>query len=374
MKPQKPLHMSTAPWSDQIDSPSLIVYPKIVRANIEEMVRMAGSAERLRPHIKTHKTAEGIQLMQQAGIDKFKCATIAEAELLGMQGARDVLLAHQPVGLKAKRLLELKREFPSTTFSTIVDNAASAIALGNYVQEQQEQLHLFIDLNVGMNRTGIHPGDEAFELIQLIVGHPALVFCGLHAYDGQHRHPNPLEREKACDAGFASVLALRKKLVEHGIPEPIIVAGGSPTFSIHAKHPDRECSPGTNIFWDHGYHLICSEQSFTPAVHILTRIISKPAPGRICLDLGHKAVAAENELAKRIHFPDHPDWVAVGQSEEHLVIETPNADAYSVGDVFLGIPYHVCPTIALHESLTAIEDDRITGAWKVVARKRAINI
>ncbi|MEY5045545.1 MAG: hypothetical protein RL713_770, partial [Bacteroidota bacterium] len=92
---------------DQIDSPSLVVYPSLVRENIAEMIRMAGSVDRLRPHIKTHKTAEGIKLMQEQGIYKFKCATIAEAELLAINQAKDVLLAHQPVGVKIDRLIKL---------------------------------------------------------------------------------------------------------------------------------------------------------------------------------------------------------------------------------------------------------------------------
>ncbi|MBM3443798.1 MAG: D-TA family PLP-dependent enzyme [Bacteroidetes bacterium] len=366
--------MSTAPWHNQIDSPALVVFPEIVRHNIAEMVRMVGDPKRLRPHIKTHKTAEGIRMMMEAGIQKFKCATIAEAELLALEGAPDVLLAHQPVGQKPYRLLELMNRYPGTAFSTIVDDLPTAIAVGNCAQEHRATIGVYIDLNVGMNRTGIPPGDAAIALHRCIKEHPGLRFCGLHAYDGQHRHPDPLVREQACTAGFEAVRALSDQLVKRGYDCPMLVAGGSPTFSIHAKYADRECSPGTNIFWDHGYRTICREQAFTPAVHILTRVISKLAPNRICLDLGHKAVAAENEITKRIHFPDHSDLIPVGQSEEHLVLETTSAERYAVGDVLIGIPFHVCPTIALHESLIAVENGAITGEWQVVARKRRITI
>jgi hypothetical protein len=146
------------------------------------------------------------------------------------------------------------------------------------------------------------------------------------------------------------------------------------SIAIHAKKMDRECSPGTNIFWDHGYASICPEQHFTPAVHLVTRVISKPSSNRVCLDLGHKAVASENEITKRVYFPSNTDLKPVGQSEEHLVMEAEHAEKYNVGDILIGIPYHICPTVALHETLIAIDNDQIIGEWQVAARKRKINI
>jgi len=359
---------------DLIDSPSLLVYPSLVQKNIAEMIRMAGSVDRLRPHIKTHKTAEGIQLMQEQGIYKFKCATIAEAELLAINKAKDVLLAHQPVGVKIDRLIKLITTYPDTVFSTIVDNLEQASVINLNLAHAAISLNVYIDINVGMNRTGIAPNDAAIELYGYLQSASHLNFTGLHVYDGQHRQADSHERELACDKAFEQVYQLIKKLEQKGYERPLIIAGGSPSFSIHAKNFDRECSPGTNIFWDHGYASICPEQHFTPAVHIVTRVISKPSSNRVCLDLGHKAVASENEITKRVYFPSNTDLQPVGQSEEHLVMETEQADKYKVGDILIGIPYHICPTVALHESLIAIENDQVIGEWQVAARKRKINI
>jgi len=359
---------------DLIDSPSLLVYPSLVHKNIAEMIRMAGSVHRLRPHIKTHKTVEGIQMMQEQGIYKFKCATIAEAELLAINKAKDVLLAHQPVGLKIDRLIKLITTYPDTVFSAIVDNLEQANAINLKLTDAALRLHVFIDINVGMNRTGIAPIEEALQLYEYIQSATNLQFAGLHVYDGQHRQADPLEREKACDKAFEQVYQWIEKLEQRGYERPLIIAGGSPSFSIHAKKIDRECSPGTNIFWDHGYASICPEQHFTPAVHLVTRVISKPSSNRVCLDLGHKAVASENEITKRVYFPSNSDLKPVGQSEEHLVMETEQADKYKVGDILIGIPYHICPTVALHETLIAIDNDQIIGEWQVAARKRKINI
>ncbi len=356
----------------QIDTPALLVNPDIVSANIAEMVRMAGNADRLRPHIKTHKSAVGIRMMLNAGITKFKCATIAEAELLASNKAPDVLLAHQPVGPKIHRLYELTEAFPETKFSCIVDDIDNAALIGITFNEHNHKIRVFADINIGMNRTGISPDERALDLIKHIHSTRGLLFGGLHVYDGQHRQPDFSEREKACDNAFESVYTLIEMMPAAGLEKPHIIAGGSPTFSIHANRPDRECSPGTNIFWDYGYSQICQEQNFTPAVNILTRVISLPAKNRICVDLGHKAVAAENEISKRVVFPDYPQLKAVSQSEEHLVLEAGADHTFRVGDVLLGIPYHICPTVALHEGLYEIKDGRLTGIWEIEARKRRI--
>jgi len=358
----------------ELDSPCLLVDPAVVKKNIQEMIRMVGDVDRLRPHIKTHKTAEGIQMMIHAGISKFKCATIAEAELLACNNAKDILLAYQPVGPKIERLYQLTQSYPASKFACVIDHISSAAAIGNYFNQHQSTIEVYIDLNVGMNRTGILANDGAMELIASIHQTPGLHFKGLHAYDGHHRQLDYAEREKACNEGFSQVYDLIDEIKAKGFPSPIIIAGGSPSFSIHCKKPDRECSPGTNIFWDKGYATICSEQDFEPAVKVLTRVISLPAPDRICVDLGHKAIASENEISKRIFFPSHPSLKPVSQSEEHLVLEAGMDHGFKPGDILIGIPYHICPTVALHESLHQVQNEAVTGEWKVAARRRKINL
>lgn len=358
---------------EEIDSPALIVFPAIVEKNINEMVRMVGNVNRLRPHIKTHKTSEGINMMQAAGINKFKCATIAEAELLGINKAHDVILAHQPVGPRIERLYQTVAKYPETKFSCITDDKEAAKSIAATFLSHGTSIGVYIDINIGMNRTGIIAGDNAIEFYEFIVQTEGLHFEGLHAYDGQHRQTDPTEKETACDLAFEPVVRLIKKLIEKGYQKPNVVAGGSPSFSIHAKKNDRDCSPGTNIFWDYGYKIICPEQRFEPAVYILTRVISMPTPNKICVDLGHKSVAAENDISKRIFFPAHPNLRAVSQSEEHLVLEVPNDHTFKVGDMLTGIPYHICPTVALHDYLIEVRENEITGKWQVLARRRRIN-
>jgi D-serine deaminase-like pyridoxal phosphate-dependent protein len=145
--------------ADSVDSPCLAVYPLRVAENIRRMVAMVDEVDRIRPHVKTHKTAEGIRMMMEAGVRKFKCATIAEAELLGICGAPDVVLAYQPHGPKLQRFLRVMQAFPETRYACLTDNALSAERMSAAFHASGCIVPVYIDLNVGMNRsyTSGHP-------------------------------------------------------------------------------------------------------------------------------------------------------------------------------------------------------------------------
>jgi D-threonine aldolase len=357
---------------DELDSPALVVYTDRVKHNIQTAIDMVGDISRLRPHVKTHKSPDVSKLMIEAGITRFKCATIAEAEMLGQCGAKDVLLAYQPLGPKLKRFIEVIKSYPGTKYSCLIDNIAAANEQSALFIVNNLQVPVFIDLNIGMNRTGIAPTNEAIELYKYASALKGITLAGLHAYDGHLRNSDIVEREKECNEGFAGVENLKKELEEAGYKVPVVIAGGSPSFPIHVKRKNVECSPGTFIYWDKGYSDLCPEQNFLTAAVLVTRVISLPSPGRITTDLGHKSVAAENEIAKRVYFLNAENVKAVGQSEEHLVLEVPKDHSYNVGDIFYGLPYHVCPTVALYERVYTIEGGKVTGEWKNIARDRTI--
>ncbi|MGH7995778.1 MAG: alanine racemase, partial [Opitutaceae bacterium] len=257
--------------AEEVASPALLVYPDRIERNIRAMVRIAGGPERLRPHVKTHKMAEIVRLQQDAGIDRFKCATLAEAEMLARCAVRHALLALQPVGPNGARLAGLARIFPQTRFGAIVDHPDSARALARAAQDGQVTLDALVDLDCGMGRTGIAPGPEAFELYRLICGLPGLTAGGLHAYDGQIHDRDPAERRRRVEAAMAPVRTLREHLEKAGLPVPRLVAGGTPTLAAHAAVGDRECSPGTCVLWDAGYARLFPDLDFQPAAALLTR-------------------------------------------------------------------------------------------------------
>jgi D-serine deaminase-like pyridoxal phosphate-dependent protein len=356
---------------EMVDSPALVIYPALVRQNIALAIRMAGGAERLRPHVKTCKSPAAVQEMMQQGIHKFKCATIAEAEMLGRCGARDVLLAYQPVGPKVRRFLQVVGKFRDTQYACLIDDLGAATRLASAFADKGLTLPVFIDLNLGQNRTGISPS-EALALYTACAGMEGIYPAGLHAYDGHIRELDFERRKLACDAAFAPVADLARNIQASGYPAPALIAGGSPSFPAHADRPGVECSPGTFIYWDKGYSDLCPEQAFTPAALLMTRVISLPDSTKICLDLGHKSVAAENELAKRAWFPAVPGLIPISQSEEHLVLEAGAGHGYQPGDVLYAVPFHICPTVALYEKAQVAEDGLVTGDWAAVARDRKL--
>ncbi|UOQ68879.1 D-TA family PLP-dependent enzyme [Hymenobacter volaticus] len=353
-----------------LDTPALLVYPDRVKQNLAQLTASIEDVSRLRPHVKTHKNQEAVQLTMAAGIGKFKCATIAEAEMLALCHAPDVLLAYQPIGPKAERFVQLIKHYPETRFSCLIDTYTAAQQLNALAAAGALTIPVFLDFNVGMNRSGIAPA-AAVALYEQCQQLPNVEIVGLHAYDGHIRDEDFTVRTERCHQAFAQVEAVATQLRAVGL-DPIVVAGGSPTFPIHATRKGVECSPGTFIYWDGGYGKTCVEQPFSPAALVLSRVISLPDATKLCVDLGHKSIAAESSLDKRVTFLNAPELAPISQSEEHLVLEAGPSHGYQVGDVLYGLPYHICPTVALYERAVTIQDREVVGEWKTIARDRKI--
>jgi D-serine deaminase-like pyridoxal phosphate-dependent protein len=357
--------------ADKIDSPALCIYKERVLENIRLLLATV-PAQKVRPHVKTNKMAEVCQLMMDAGISKFKCATIAEAEMLGLILAKDVLLAYPVTGPKITRFLKLTKKYPATRFSCLVDSTECAAAISEKFVAEQRSADVFIDLNVGLNRTGILPERTVafYETIRVLKG---IHVMGLHAYDGHIREQDLETRRASCLKAFEEVPPLRKALESLAGYPMTLVAGGSPTYLIHAQQGDRECSPGTFVFWDKGYIENLPEQPFACAALLLCRVISIPAPHTVCVDLGHKSVAAENPQP-RVFFLNAPDAIPTAQNEEHLTLTVADTAAYPIGMVLYGVPRHICPSVSLYDKAVIIQNNRVIDEWKVIARQREINI
>jgi D-threonine aldolase len=355
----------------QLDTPAIVVYPDRVQENIRRLVASIDDVARLRPHIKTHKSAEVTRMLLDAGIQKVKCATIAEAEMLAGSGMPDVLLAYQPVGPKVDRLRKLILNFPLTRFSCLIDNFESASAIDAALIGLPSPVNVFLDLNVGMNRTGLRP-DECVDLYNHCKSLKSITIVGLHAYDGHLRDADFALRTRRCDESFSEVTRLRSTIQSKSSDKLTIVAGGTPTYSIHSKRQEVECSPGTFIYWDAGYEEILREQHYLHAAIVVTRVISKPAHDLICVDLGHKSIASENPLPQRVRFLSSDQLEPVGHSEEHMVLKINGLSTLKPGDVLYGIPYHICPTVAIHDRVFVAAGQRVTGFWETLARNRYI--
>ena len=360
-------------------TPCLLVYPHLLRKNLAETIRIAGSPKRLRPHVKTHKTPQIARMELDAGITKHKCATLAEARMLAECGVPDVLIAYPQVGPAIARLAELVDLFPATRFSTVVDNATSLRQLEGVFVQRAGRMDVLLDIDTGMHRTGVGLGTGADELYRQLSRSSLLTTGGLHVYDGQNHQADVQERRAAIDSLIATVMAMVERLAAAGVTVPKLVCGGTPTFPLFAElagsktKVEIECSPGTCVLTDYNYSNDYRDMAgFRPASVLMTRVISKPVAGRVTIDLGYKAVASDPPAGRRCHFLNLRDAKEIQHSEEHLVVESPAADELNVGDVLYVVPAHICPTVALHSHLIVVEDGRVVDRWRVTARDRIV--
>ena len=357
----------------EVSSPSLLVYPERIESNILRMVEIAGGVCRLRPHVKTHKMPEIIILQMKFGINKFKCSTISETEMVARCGAKDILLAMQPVGPNLERFFQLKKEFGGIQISCIADSEEIILKLSDMARSTGLETHVWLDINNGMNRTGIAPGENAIRLFKLLGNLPKLIAAGLHVYDGHIQEKEFPLRQQICNDSYVPVQNMINDLINEGIRPLSIVAGGSPTFPIHASRKDVEVSPGTILLWDYGYSSSFPDMDFLHAAVLLSRIVSKPAKELLCLDLGHKAVASEMPQP-RIKIMGMDDYTIINHSEEHMVIRTPEAEKMKIGDQVYAIPWHICPTVDRFDVVSVVSESKVTGQWTVEARKRKVTI
>ena len=360
-----------------IDSPALVFYEDIIRANTLEVIRIAGNARRLWPHVKTHKMRELVNLQRELGIERFKCSTIAEAEMLAQCGAPHILLAYPLVGPMIARFLRLQAAYPDSTWWAIGDNPDQLRELGRQASVCGTSVQLLIDVDMGMHRTGV-PFDQLEEFYAACVKTPGIVPSGLHCYDGHNTDPDLNKRRSETALSTGTVHRIRESLIQKGFSCDILVMGGTPSFPCHAEsgQPFTYLSPGTVFIYDHAYKSKYQDLNLTPAAVLLSRVVSRPSEGLFTIDLGCKGISAD-PAGERGIIANLPESEPVMQSEEHWVFrmrEGHEKDLPSVGDILYVIPTHVCPTNSLYPSVLVARNGEITGTWEVTARNRRLSI
>lgn len=369
------------PWDDQyrisdldgVMSPALVLYPEIVASNIDRTVHLLeGNADRWRVHIKTSKLAYTLRMLVDRGVRNFKCATTLEL-LVGCQsGATDILVAYPVVGANARRVREITEQFPNVRISVLIENADQ---LRQWIGSS---LGIFVDLNPGMNRTGIEP-DQA-ETILHTIRHAAdqgLEFRGLHYYDGQYGGFEEHEREAAAHAGYDHLLALVAKIRSAGLRVPEIITAGTPTFPAsltYQKFQDNDfvhrVSPGTIVYCDAtALAQLPSEWGYAPAVLVVTRVVSHPNAGIVTCDAGHKTVSADAGIPTCLVM-GHPELMPLSPSEEHLPMQSKISPGPAIGGALYLVPRHICPTVNNFDCALIVRKGKIEAIENVSARGR----
>lgn len=358
--------------ADAILTPALALYPEIVDANIAATLRLLdGDADRWRPHVKTAKLAFAMRRLVEHGVRQCKCATTLELATACDAGFDDVLLAYGVVGPHARRAREIAAAHPGVRVSELVESPAQIKAWTG------SRVGLFVDVNPGMNRTGLGQ-ERAEDLVALAraIRDAGLDFRGLHYYDGHMAGVPADEREVAAHRGYDQLLRLVASLIDAGIPVPEVVTAGTPAFPASLSYaPFRgvpfahRVSPGTVVYAD----LTClaqlpQEYGYWPAALVVATVVSHPTPDRVTCDAGHKAVSADMG-DPTCAVLGRPDLRPLHPSEEHLPLEVaPGAPATAIGDTLYLVPRHICPTVNNFDVALIVADGRIAGVARVTAR------
>lgn len=360
--------------SNELITPALVYYKDQLAINLEEVIELAGSVDRLWPHVKSHKASEMVKMQMDRGIHRFKCATIAEAEMVAEQGAEAVILAYPMVGPNIGRFIKLSLAYPEVRFFAIGDEEGCLKKLAETSKEKGVETHVLIDVNMGMNRTGI-PIPHLVHLFETVSDFEGIVVDGLHCYDG-HQTATELELRKASVRSvFAELQSVIRVLKEKQLKCDILVMGGTPSFPCYIDIPNVYCSPGTLFINDYGYASRFKDLHIEPAAAILTRVISVPKSGTFTLDLGYKGIASDPAgIRGKIVGLKH--YNQLFQSEEHWVFKMEEGyeeECPKVGEEFFVVPTHICPTSALYPSIVVVENQEMIDEWIVTARNRKIS-
>jgi D-serine deaminase-like pyridoxal phosphate-dependent protein len=361
---------------DDVLTPALLLYPQIVASNIKRTVELlGGDASRWRVHIKTAKLAYTLHTLVERGIHNFKCATTLELLVACRVHARDVLVAYPVVGASVRRVKELADEFPEVRISVLAENEEQVR------QWQGSPIGVFLDINPGMNRTGVEQScSDKISGLALAVGEAGIEFRGLHYYDGQYGGVEVYERTRAAHAGYDRLLELVSEIQGCGVRVPEVITAGTPTLpcslSYHGfqgKEFIHRVSPGTIVYGDAtSLAQLPREFGLRPAVFVLSRVISRPRLGIVTCDAGHKAVSADAGVPTST-VVGHPELTPLSPSEEHLPFAvSQGAAGPKVGDVLYLLPRHVCPTVNNFDCALLVRDGQIESVERVSARGREV--
>jgi D-serine deaminase-like pyridoxal phosphate-dependent protein len=359
---------------EDVMTPALLVYPEFVASNIERTVALlGGDADRWRVHIKTAKLGYTLRMMVERGVRNFKCATTLELLVACQCGAADVLVAYPVIGANARRVREIAEQFPRVRISVLVEN------LEQLRQWRRTRLGVFIDINPGMNRTGIDEGHsaEVFDLAKAI-GAGGFEFRGVHYYDGHRREPDERVRTVAAHHSYTRLIEIVSEIERIGIRVPEVITAGTPTLPSSLSFEGfrnagflHRVSPGTIVYCDaSSLAQLPAEYGYRPAVLVLARVVSHPRVGIVTCDGGHKSVSADSGVPTCVVM-GHSELMPLSPSEEHLPLQVQEGTVGpAIGEALYLLPRHVCTTVNNFNDALVVRNGEIEAVENVTARGR----
>jgi D-serine deaminase-like pyridoxal phosphate-dependent protein len=355
-------------------TPALLIDRDRVDHNIATTLRLLGDdRNRWRPHVKTAKLRYVMRMLLEAGVHQFKCATGLELSVACQAGARDVLVAYPLTGANAGRVRDIAKHHQSVAISVLVDHESQL------AQWRGSSLSVFVDVNPGMNRTGVRE-DQADAILRLSksIASSGLQFRGLHYYDGHLSNYPIRERSIQAHLGYERLMRIVQMFATLGIDVPEVITAGTPafpcslSFSPFSKAPFiHRVSPGTVIYCDTtSLAQLPADYDYLPATVVMTRVVSHPAPGIVTCDAGHKTVSADAGVPTCVVL-GHPELEPLAPSEEHLPMRVADgAVVPAIGELLYLVPRHVCPTVNNFDDAVIVSDRKLIAVEPVSSRGR----
>jgi D-serine deaminase-like pyridoxal phosphate-dependent protein len=349
---------------DALDSPQLLLDLDVVDANVQRLrTALHGRPIDVRVHFKSLKCTGLARYLAERGLPRFLAAKLNEAEALADAGLTDVFIANQIVGpIKLRRLAELARR---AQVRVCVDDADNVTALAQAARAAGSTLGVLVEVDVGMARCGVEPGEPALALARHVRSSPGLRFVGLQGYDGHLQLvPDPAERRARCLAGLEQLIATRRLIEAAGLPVEVVTGAGTGTWEYAAAYEGMtEIQPGSFVLMDVAYHAVRPE--FGCSLSVMATAVSR-RPGWYVLDAGSKAISKDFGTPA---VKGRPQDRVTKLSEEHTRVETADA-AVRVGDRFEVVPAHCCATMNLHRTCVAVRRGRVEAVWPIEASGR----
>lgn len=356
-----------------LDTPAVLIDLDRLEQNIQSMAAFAkAQGLSLRPHIKTHKIPQIAFLQLRAGAVGITCQKLGEAEVMAAAGIDDIFMTYMIIGApKLDRLVQLKRR---ATVCTAVDSEEALAPLAARMQREGLQHEIMIEVNTGLNRCGVLPGEPVLALVQRLQQYPSLKLRGIFTHEGHAYHfPNLAERERVVLKAAEEMRRTAQLLRAHGHSCEVVSVGATPSALLIGKAEGvTELRPGNYVFYDRTQLKlgVCTEDQI--AASVLATVVSRPAPDRAIIDAGNKTMCTDNatDFNNTIgSVVGYPDLTFHYSSEEHgRITSKTGVMNLKVGDRVRLVPNHACGMMNMHDEVYGVRSDHVEAVWKVAAR------
>ena len=360
----------------RMQTPALVVDLDALDANIAAMAAYASDTGiGLRPHAKTHKCVEISKRQIAAGALGICVAKLGEAEAQA-DGGIDSVLITSPVVSEAgiRRLVALNGRLGELI--VVCDNAAVATRLCAAAQAAGKRLKVLVDIDPGLGRTGVLPGEQAYDLVRRVAAAPGLEYMGLQCYAGQVQHlESASERRVASLAALAQLRTFCDGLGELGLTPKIVSGGGTGTFDIDPEAGTlTELQVGSYVFMDRQYNEVWEKSGarapFATALFVQATVISANRDGLATTDAGYKSFATDADAPQIIAgAPNGASYFFFGDEQGGIFY---SSEAKLVPGQAVGcIVPHCDPTVNLYDCLHAVRGDTVEAIWPIEGRERS---